>query len=290
MPWLINAEQLDRFRKNQRNLVVLDATWHGAENEKAKQEFIEKHISGARFFDLSLFNDSTSSLPNTLGRDEEKYANLLGALGLRPDCKIIFYDHSAFHSSCRALWVLKMLGHPPQLLYILDGGQAAWEKYGGKMESGESPPASKIYPVYYHEKYLRSLAEMKELVQTATEQVIDVRHPVRFSGGGEPRPGVRPGHIPGSFCYPFTAFFDKEGYFLALDKLRRRMGGIGIDLNAPTVTLCGSGITAAIANFALDLLGNENNALYDGSWTQWGAETLYAGEDSLAERPLDTCL
>lgn len=290
MPWLINAEQLDRFRKNQKNLVILDATWYDLDKERARQEFIEKHIASARFLDLNLFSDPASPLPNMLSRDEQKNADLLSALGLRSDCKIILYDRSPFYSSCRALWMLKVLGHPPQLLYILDGGQAAWERFGGKLESGASHTAAKLYPVRYHEKYLRTLEQMKHLVQNHTEQVLDVRHAVRFSGGAEPRPGLRMGHIPGSFCYPFTVFFDKDRYFLPLEKLRRRLEGIAIDLHAPTVTLCGSGMTAAVANFVLDILGNENNALYDGSWTEWGAEGLYAGEVSLAERPLETCL
>jgi len=117
-----------------------------------------------------------------------------------------------------------------------------------------------------------------------------VRHPVRFTGGAEPRFGIRTGHIPDSFGYPYTAFFDRDGFFLPLDKLRRRLAGIAIDLRFPTVTLCGSGITGAIANFVLDVLGNENNALYDGSWTEWGAECLYPGEASIEERPIETYL
>lgn len=290
MPWLINAEQVDSFRKNQKNLVILDATWHGSNSDKARQEFIEKHIAGARFLDLNAFNDPANPLPNMLLSDEKKAGDLLGALGLRPDCKIIFYDRSEYHSSCRALWMLKMLGHPPQLLYILDGGLPAWERYGGKTETGESHAAAKPYAVKFHEKFLRNLAQMKGLLQDSSEQVIDARHPVRFTGGAEPRAGMRSGHIPGSFCYPFSAFFESEGQFLPLDKLRRRLEGIGIDLQQPSVTLCGSGITAAVINFVLDIIGNENNALYDGSWTEWGAEALYPGETSLAERPVESFL
>lgn len=289
MPWLINAEQVDSFRKNQKNLVVLDATWHGSDSTKAKQEFIEKHLPGARFFDINAFSDTLTSLPNMLQRDEKPSAELLGALGLRPDCKIIFYDRSDLHTSCRALWMMKMLGHPPQLLYILDGGMTAWEKYGGKTENGETHTAPKVYAVKFQDKYLRTLSQMKEVVLSSTEQVLDARHAVRFAGGAEPRAGLRTGHMPGSFCFPFMTVFDKDGYFLPLDKLRRRLEGVAIDLQHPTVSLCGSGITAAVLNFVLDILGNENNSLYDGSWTEWGAASLYPGEVSLSERPVETC-
>lgn len=290
MPWLINAQQVDSFRKNQKNLVVLDASWYGPDNQRAKQEYIDKHIPGARFFDINLFNDPNTSLPNVVSRDEKLIAEQLGALGLRPDCKVILYDRSEFHSSCRALWMLKLFGHSPQLLYILDGGLDAWEKYEGKVESGESPVTAKSYSVKFQEQYCRSLAQMKANLQSPAEQVIDARHAIRYTGGKEPRPGIRSGHIPGSFCFPFIVPFESNGTFLPPEKLRRRLEGIGVDLQHPTTTLCGSGITAAILNFIFDILGNENNALFNGSWTEWGAENLYPGEASLAERPVASCI
>jgi len=290
MPWLINPEQLDNFRKNQKNLVVLDASWHGPDSSKAKQYFLEKHIPGARFFDINAFSDTQTTLPNMLTHDEKHAAELLGALGLRPDCKIIFYDRSDFHSSCRALWMMKMFGHPPQLLYILDGGFAAWENQNGKLESGEVQTAAKSYPVKFQDKYLRTLSQMTQNILHPTEQVIDARHAIRYSGGTEPRPNLRSGHIPGSFCFPFTVLFDAQGLFLPPDKLRRRLEGTGFSLQYPAITLCGSGITAAILNFVLDILGNENNTLYDGSWSEWGALELYPGEKSVQERPVSTCI
>jgi thiosulfate/3-mercaptopyruvate sulfurtransferase len=290
MPWLINSQQVDQFRKNQKNLVILDATWHGNDSAQAKQEFIAKHIPGARFFDINLFNDPNTSLPNHLSLNESFVAEKLAPLGLKPDCKIIFYDQSSHHTSCRALWMLKMFGHNPQLLYILDGGLAAWEKHGGKFEEGESNTSPKLYPVRLQEKYRCSLAEMKTNIKQSIEQIIDTRHAVRFSGGQEPRPGLRRGHIPGSFSFPSSVVFDPEGYFLPLDKLRRRLEGVGLKIDHPTITSCGSGMSAPILNFVLDILGNENNAVYNGSWTEWGAEKLYPGESDLSERPIASCL
>lgn len=290
MPWLINAQQLDSFRKNQKNLVILDATWYLNEPGKAKQEFLDKHIPGARFFDINAFADTTSALPHLLIRDEKQLAEKLGAFGLRSDCKIIFYDRCETHTSCCALWMLKLFGHSPQLLYILDGGLAAWEKYNNKLESGETSTSHKNYVVKFQERYYRTLGQMKENLQNATEQVIDARHAVRFAGGAEARPDMRVGHMPGSFCFPYHVVFDANGYFLPLEKIRRRLEGIGFNIQHPTITMCGSGMTAAILNFVLDLFGNEHNALYKGSWAEWGANALYPGETSVAERPVESCI
>lgn len=288
MPWLINAAQLDKFRKNQKNIIILDASLHHGERD-ARQEFIEKHIAGAQFFPIETFHDHSAELTNIPLPDEKIIGEQLGTLGIRNDYKIILYDNSNLHTSCRALWMLKYFGHDPQLLYILDGGFAAWERYGGKIESGEVSFGSKSYAVNFQAELLRNLAEVKANLRCPIEQVLDVRHPVRYAGGPESKPGLRSGHIPGSFNLPFMVVFEKDGTFLALEKMRKKLVDLGINLNIPVVTSCGSGTTAPILNFILDLLSTKN-ALFNGSWSEYGAEKLYPGEKNLDERPIETCI
>jgi thiosulfate/3-mercaptopyruvate sulfurtransferase len=293
MPWLINAAQLDKFRKSQKSLIILDTSWHMPSAERdGKSEFLEKHIIGAQFFDITVFNDTSGNAPhaNMLIRDEQLISEKLGAMGIRNDYKIILYDNSKLHTSCRALWMLKVFGHNPQQLYILDGGLSAWEKFGGKLETGAPNVTPRQYTVSYQEKYIRTLSQMKDNLHKPHEQVVDVRHAVRYAGGPEVKPGLRQGHIPGSFSFPYITLFDKDDCWRPLDKLRQQYLGISASLDTPTVTTCGSGMTAPILNFALDLLGNADNAVYNGSWTEWGADTLYAGETSLDERPVRSSL
>lgn len=287
MSWLINAAQLDRFRKNQKALIILDVSWHlPSAGRDAKQEFIEKHILDAQFLDLSLFHDPTTAVPNRLLPDEKRVSEKLSALGIRDDYKIIFYDNSDLHTACRALWMFRLFGHNTHQLYILDGGLAAWEKYGGKMAAGDVSPRPKQYNAKFQPAFLRTLQQVKANLQLPVAQVIDLRHAMRFAGAPDTRPGVRPGHIPNSFSYPYTSFFDKEGRFFPLDKIRRRLIDLGIDMTSPIITTCGSGMTAPILNFLLDLMGHPQHGLYDGSWAEWGAKTLYPGETSLEERPV----
>ena len=292
MPWLINAAQLDKFRKNQKNVIVFDASWYlPADGRNAKEEYAQSHVTGARFCDLNEFHDAGTPLPNMLLRDEHSIAEKLGALGITNEHKIIFYDKSNLHTSCRALWMMKVFGHNPNLLYVVDGGFSAWEKYGGKIETGESRAVSpKKYTVTYEAHFVRALVQMKANLHNALEQIVDLRHPVRYAGGKEHRPGLRSGHIPGSFCFPYTTMFEADGRFKPIEKIRKQLTGIGVELSQPIVTMCGSGMTAAILNFVLDLMQQEPNALYDGSWSEWGAAELYAGETSLAERPVITSL
>lgn len=290
MPWLINAAQLDKFRKSQKNVIVLDASWHlPAEGRHAREEFLQQHIIGARFLDLDVFSDKETNLPNMLVRDEKIIAEKIGALGITNDFKIIFYDNSKLHSSCRALWMFKVFGHNPNQLYILDGGYESWKKYGGKIETSEPRSvAPKPYTVNYAAHYVRTLMQIKTNLHHPAEQVVDVRHPVRYAGGPETRPRMRSGHIPCSFSFPFIAMFEDDERFKPIEKIRKQLTGIGVELGYPIVTTCGSAITAPILNFALDLMNHSQHSVYDGSWSEWGAEQLYPGESSLAERPIET--
>lgn len=292
MPWLINSAQLDKFRKSQKNVTILDASWHApSENRNARDEFLASHINSARFFDFNAFTDHSTDLPNMLVRDETIISEQVSALGITSEHKIIFYDNSKHYCSCRALWMLKVFGHNPNQLYILDGGYPAWEKYGGKTETGEARSVPiKPYAVNFAAHYIRTLVQMKTNQHHPTEQLVDLRHPVRFAGGAEPRLGLRHGHIPASFSFPFFTLFETDGRWKPLDKIRKQLTGIGVGLEYPIITSCGSGMTAAILNFALDLLNHTQHSLYDGSWSEWGASALYPGETSLAERPVVTSL
>ena len=54
--------------------------------------------------------------------------------------------------------------------------------------------------------------------------------------------------------------------------LRAAFAEAGIDLDRPVVTTCGSGVTASVLLFAMHLLGKQDTALYDGSWSEWAAD------------------
>ena len=290
MSWLINAAQLDKFRKNQKNIVILDASWYLSANQKnPKDDFLNQHIVDSRFLDLNLFHDATTTLPNMLSCDPDQIAHRVGELGITRDHKIIFYDQSPLHTSCRALWMFKVFGHNTHQLYILDGGLTAWKQYGGMCEANEPTAKKKSYAVSLQTHLIRTLDAVKKNLHHPIEQVIDMRHPVRFAGGGEERPDMRSGHIPGSVSFPYFTMFDANGCFKSTDKIKKQLTDVTIDLNYPIVSTCGSAMTACILDFVLDLIEHKQHAVYDGSWSEWGVTTLYPGEISLDERPIETC-
>ena len=62
-----------------------------------------------------------------------------------------------------------------------------------------------------------------------------------------------------------------DGTFGAGGYTRAVLEKAGVDLSRPVITTCGSGVTAAIINLALERIGKTDHALYDGSWAEWGA-------------------
>ena len=55
-------------------------------------------------------------------------------------------------------------------------------------------------------------------------------------------------------------------------KSAKQLASLFKDPMAPTVTTCGSGVTAAVLLFGAHLLGKNDVKLYDGSWSEWGAD------------------
>ncbi|MFO1033107.1 MAG: 3-mercaptopyruvate sulfurtransferase [Hyphomicrobiales bacterium] len=255
------------------DLVILDASWHlPTAGRNAKAEFAQKRIPGARFFDIDATSDKTSKLPHMLPAADD-FARDAGALGIGNGSKVVCYDSVGLFSAARCWWTFKAFGH--DAVAVLDGGLPAWEKAGGPLETDSAAsPAPASFKAHLRAGMVKSMDQVAEGLRTGAFQVADARSGSRFRGEEqEPRPGVRPGHMPGARNVHYASLLGPDGSLKPQKDLEQAFTSSGIDLEKPVVTSCGSGVTAAILTLALTELGVKDHALYDGSWTEWGAST-----------------
>ncbi|MDE2182099.1 MAG: 3-mercaptopyruvate sulfurtransferase [Alphaproteobacteria bacterium] len=268
-PAIVTTEWLEAHL-GRSDIRIADASWYLPQaGRDAKAEYSAAHIPGAVFFDIDALSDETSPWPHMLP-PASVLARRLGSLGLGDGHHVVVYDGAGIYSSARAWWMLRAMGH--ERVSVLDGGLPKWKRESRSLGSGRVSPSPAAFTPKLDTTLVRDFDHMMENVRTAAEQVIDARGTPRFyAREPEPRPGVRGGHIPGSINMPYTTFTTPDGCLQPPDTLRALFARNGVDLSRPVVTSCGSGVTASIVFLALEVAGARHAALYDGSWSEWGA-------------------
>jgi thiosulfate/3-mercaptopyruvate sulfurtransferase len=255
---------------NAPDLRILDASWHmPAANRDARAEFEAAHIPGARFFDIDEIADTQSSLPH-MAPPVEKFVARMRALGVGDGHRVIVYDTSGIFSAPRVWWTFRLFGKTD--VAVLDGGLPKWRAEGRPVEDGVPILRDRHFTARRDAGLVRDVTQVAASAKLGDAQIGDARSCERFRGEvPEPRPGLRLGHIPGSKNLPYGELLNPDGTMKDLAGLRAAFGAAGVDVGRPVITTCGSGISSAILNLALERLGNRSHALYDGSWAEWGA-------------------
>lgn len=251
------------------DLKVVDAAYYlPSHNRDAEAEYAAGHIPGAVRFDHDKVADHSTSLPHMVPAPAV-FAEAVGKLGINETDRIVIYDGPGLFSSARGWWIFRIMG--AKNVFILDGGLDAWKAEGRPLEQAIPSPAQATFDADLLLDKVIDYQTMLSIVSEGTRQVADARPASRFTGAEpEPRAGMRGGHMPGAVSLP-AGTFSVNGRLRPLNELRQVIEDAGIDFGRPIVTSCGSGITAAIITLALESVGHDDNALYDGSWTEWGA-------------------
>ena len=233
----------------------------------AHDDYVAGHIPGAVFFDIDRISDHGTDLPHMLP-SPESFAAEVGKLGLGDGTRIVLYGTS-LAGPARVWWTFRAFGRD---VSILDGGLKKWRAEGRPTDALIPAPQAESFTARFDADLVRSKSQVQANIATRQAQLLDARARGRFEGTApEPRAGLRGGHIPGSLHLDHLDLVDAQtGLVKPAAALRAAFDGAGIDPARPVITTCGSGVTASVLALGLHLIGHDDVAVYDGSWSEWG--------------------
>uniref|UniRef100_A0A3Q3BBI2 Sulfurtransferase n=1 Tax=Kryptolebias marmoratus TaxID=37003 RepID=A0A3Q3BBI2_KRYMA len=213
-------------------LAVLDCSWYLPKAKRnTRDEFAQKHIPGASFFDIDECCDKSSKADHMLP-SPGFFSQFVGDLGIGNDTHVV--------------------------------------ADGRPVSSEHKKPERREFRATLNASWVKSYEDVLDNIKTKKVQVVDTRSAGRFKGTDpEPRDDILPGHFPGAINMPYTKFLDSSGKHLGTEALAQLFKDAGVDLERPLWASCGSGVTACHIILAAERLGHPGVPLYDGSWCEW---------------------
>jgi thiosulfate/3-mercaptopyruvate sulfurtransferase len=267
---IISPQELNE-RLGDSELAIFDCRHSLTDFALGRRLYDESHVPGAFFAGVE--EDLAGAKTGKNGRhplpDPERFARFLRACGVSNATQIVAYDAGADMFAPRLWFLSRWIGH--DAIAVLDGGFNAWNVGGYPVTGASTPtPPQGTLTIRLHPEYLVDARYVAEHLNAPEMQLLDARAKERYSGETEPIDPVA-GHIPGARHRWFKENFGPDGRLKSPQELRAEFERAGVD-SKRTVHQCGSGVSAAVAHFAMVHAGLEGSRIYNGSWSEWVAD------------------
>ena len=244
---------------------VLPATQPPPHYFSHRSDYEKSHIPNAVFVNWMVDIVEPNSPSNDIA-SPERFAKLMGQLGIGNDTVVVAYDDKDSMFAARFWWAMRYYGH--EAVYVLDGG---WKKW-----IAEDRPTNNLTPNISPATFVPTInnsihASADTILNADRVQLVDVRSPKEFKG--EASRAERMGHIPNAINVPRKMMIGDNSTVMSPEKLRPYFQSVGIALDVETVIYCNSGVSASYGMLALQMAGATNVRLYDGSWKDWANDT-----------------
>jgi thiosulfate/3-mercaptopyruvate sulfurtransferase len=248
------------------NIVIVDCRFSLANPKLGQQQYQEGHLPGAFYLDLD--QDLSSPIQKHGGRhplpNPEKLSAKLSEIGITSQqTLVVAYDDSRLAFASRLWWLLRYFGH--NQVVLLDGGFSQWKNLDYPISSNIPNPKLRIFKPEIQSEMLVDIETVKARKDLPGVVLIDSREPERYLGKTEPIDPIA-GCIPGAVNYPWQEVTETTGFVKINEQSQRWQN---IKDSEEIIVYCGSGVTACVNLFSLELAGIDQAKLYGGSWSDW---------------------
>ena len=273
---IVTAETLNSYLSSASDLdiKIVDCRFALGDRDLGRQQYETAHIPGAYYLDLN--RDLSSPAGVHGGRhplpDEMVLGDKLAAMGISSDTLVVAYDDSRFGFAARLWWLLRYYGH--DRVALLDGGYTNWANDYPVTSDLPAVTVRGNFQPQLQSDWIVDIDRVRAIQHSAAHLLIDSREPDRYLGKTEPIDPAA-GHIPSAVNYPWQGVTTPEGFCLPIQAQQQRWSAISPDLVSSAqpqlekIVYCGSGVTACVNLFSLELAGISGAKLYPGSWSDW---------------------
>lgn len=242
----------------------LDDTQVAIIDLRPQAEYESGHIPNAVQLDLNLVRATVDDIDGQVA-SATTVASVLGERGISETMTVVIYDDADHLDAARLFWTLEYYGHTDTRL--LDGGWPAWEDANRPTSQDPATRQPTTYTVNINLTQLVDADQVLASLNGAGVILIDARSSAEYQG--EEVRADHGGHIPGAFNMDWRNNL-QNGFFKSQTDLEALYATQPLDAATTIIAYCQTGHRASVAYFTLRLMGYDNVAVYDGSWSEWG--------------------